>query len=310
MTERELERQARHRLAVLRHAEEISGNVSATWRYYGVSRNCFYKWLRRYEAEDLAGLRDRSSKPHNSPKATSTEVVEKILWLRHHYHFGPAKIAMYLQRYHDVPSARQGCGASSSGWALTGCRPRSGTSAMTAAGSGMKSRARATSCRSMSSSSSRSASPVAGASTINSPRSTTAPGCGSCAPTRAATRRPRSSSSTTPWPSCPSPSSACRRTFNGQEFGASFHWHLLYKGIDHVYIKPRTPRLNGKVERSHRIDAEEFYRLLEGQVIDDTELFNDRLQEWEDFYNFNRPHGGLGGQTPYERLRHKTRTSV
>jgi transposase InsO family protein len=37
------------------------------------------------------------------------------------------------------------------------------------------------------------------------------------------------------------------------------------------------------------------------------ELFNDRLQEWESFYNFNRPHGGLGGQTPYERLRQKTR---
>ena len=68
---------------------------------------------------------------------------------------------------------------------------------------------------------------------------------------------------------------------------------------------PRTPRLNGKVERSHRIDAEEFYRLLDGVVIDDTELFNDKLQEWEDFYNFHRPHGGLGGQTPYERLRQK-----
>ena len=24
-------------------------------------------------------------------------------------------------------------------------------------------------------------------------------------------------------------------------------------------------------------------------VIDDTQLFNDSLQEWEDFYNFNRP---------------------
>ncbi|HKN80573.1 MAG TPA: integrase core domain-containing protein, partial [Actinomycetota bacterium] len=34
---------------------------------------------------------------------------------------------------------------------------------------------------------------------------------------------------------------------------------------------------------------------------------NDRLQEWESFYNFNRPHGSLGGQTPYERLRDKTR---
>ena len=60
------------------------------------------------------------------------------------------------------------------------------------------------------------------------------------------------------------------------------------------------------MERSHRIDAEEFYRLLDGVVIDDSQVFNDKLQEWEDFYNFHRPHGGLGGQTPYERLRQKT----
>jgi transposase InsO family protein len=64
------------------------------------------------------------------------------------------------------------------------------------------------------------------------------------------------------------------------------------------------------VERSHRIDQEEFYRMLEGVVIDDTQLFNDRLQEWENFYNYNRPHGSLGGQTPYERLREKTTSPV
>ena len=46
--------------------------------------------------------------------------------------------------------------------------------------------------------------------------------------------------------------------------------------------------------------------MLEGVVIDDTELFNDKLQERENFYNFNRPNGGLDGQTPYERLRQKT----
>ncbi|HZD69626.1 MAG TPA: hypothetical protein VFA45_12140 [Actinomycetes bacterium] len=40
--------------------------------------------------------------------------------------------------------------------------------------------------------------------------------------------------------------------------------------------------------------------MLEGVVVDDTELFNDKLQEWEDFYNFYRPHGALGDQTPYE----------
>jgi transposase InsO family protein len=31
-------------------------------------------------------------------------------------------------------------------------------------------------------------------------------------------------------------------------------------------------------------------------VIDDTELFNDRLKEWEDFYNYNRPHGASGAR--------------
>jgi len=99
------------------------------------------------------------------------------------------------------------------------------------------------------------------------------------------------------------------QTDNGAEFQGQFHWHVLDRGIGHVYIRPATPRLNGKVERSHRIDAEEFYRLLDGVVIDDTGLFNDKLQEWEDFYNFSRPHGSLSGQTPYERLRTKTRAT-
>lgn len=56
---------------------------------------------------------------------------------------------------------------------------------------------------------------------------------------------------------------------------------MLDKGIGHTYIKPMRPRLNGKVERSHRIDAEEFYRLLDGVVIDDADVFNEKLKEWE-----------------------------
>ena len=43
MDEREQQRKVRHRLAVLRHADEVSGNVSATCRYYGISRQVFYK---------------------------------------------------------------------------------------------------------------------------------------------------------------------------------------------------------------------------------------------------------------------------
>jgi transposase InsO family protein len=66
---------------------------------------------------------------------------------------------------------------------------------------------------------------------------------------------------------------------------------------------PRTPRLNGKVERSHRVDEQEFYQLLDKDgIADDIRLFNDKLREWEDYYNYHRPHGALDGQTPYERL--------
>ena len=46
-----------------------------------------------------------------------------------------------------------------------------------------------------------------------------------------------------------------------------------------------------------------------GVIIDDAKLFNDKLQKWENFYNFHRPHGGLAGQTPYERRRQKTTTT-
>jgi hypothetical protein len=44
------------------------------------------------------------------------------------------------------------------------------------------------------------------------------------------------------------------RADRGHEFQDQFHWH--------VYIRPHSPELNGKVERSHRSDQEEFYQLL------------------------------------------------
>jgi len=87
------------------------------------------------------------------------------------------------------------------------------------------------------------------------------------------------------------------------------HYHVLDKGVGHRYIKPRTPRLNGKVERSHRIDAEECYAMLDGPVIDDAKVFNNKLREWEEYHNYHRPHGGLNGQKPHERLRQKLRPS-
>ena len=101
------------------------------------------------------------------------------------------------------------------------------------------------------------------------------------------------------------------QTDNGAEFQSAFHWHLERLDIRHAYIRPRSPHLNGKVERSHRVDDQEFYQLLDKDGIsDDIHLFNEKLREWEDYYNYHRPHGALNGQTPYERLMAKTRADV
>jgi transposase len=69
-SEKDLVRRAKRRLAVLQHAEEVSGSVAATCRYYGISRTVFYRWKHRYEDEGLDGLKDRSSAPMHCPTTT------------------------------------------------------------------------------------------------------------------------------------------------------------------------------------------------------------------------------------------------
>ena len=70
----------------------------------------------------------------------------------------------------------------------------------------------------------------------------------------------------------------------------------------HVYIKPASPRLNGKVERSHLTDQREFYQMLDYKG--DVDL-RKKLAQWEDYYNFLRPHFSLEGKTPYEKLKQR-----
>jgi transposase InsO family protein len=69
-----------------------------------------------------------------------------------------------------------------------------------------------------------------------------------------------------------------------------------------THIKPGSPQLNGKVERSHRSDQQEFYQLLSYKGDVDLEA---KLAEWGSFYNFARPHGAFNDKTPYEVLRKK-----
>lgn len=298
-----LDREAKRRLAIIQHVEEVTGNVAATCRYFGISRQAYYYMLRRYEAEGVEGLRTRSKRPKTSPNATHPEVVGKIIYLRQNYHFGPEKIKMYLKRYHDVEISKSGI------WRIL---HRLGMGRLPAS-QRYKSYDRRWKRYEKQLPGHRVQIDVKFLAPIPGSRKRfyqyTA--IDDCTRLRVLRAYPANNQKTAiqfvdyvlqrlPF------QVEVIQTDNGAEFQSSFHWHVLDKGIRHVYIKPHTPRLNGKVERSHRIDEEEFYRLLDGVVIDDAKVFNNKLQEWEDYYNYHRPHGGLDGQTPYERLKQKT----
>ena len=59
----------------------------------GVSRQTATKWVRRYRAEGLAGLEDRSSRPHRSPRILAPDQVALILAARHELGVGPHRLA-------------------------------------------------------------------------------------------------------------------------------------------------------------------------------------------------------------------------
>jgi transposase-like protein len=65
-------RKVKARLRMLQHAKRLSGNVSQTCRFFGVSRALYYIWKKRYEKNGLAGLRDLPRRPHHIKFSHST----------------------------------------------------------------------------------------------------------------------------------------------------------------------------------------------------------------------------------------------
>ena len=91
----------------------------------------------------------------------------------------------------------------------------------------------------------------------------------------------------------------------GETQDALFDLECAKLGIKHRLIKVRTPELNGKVERSHRIDNERFYSRFR---FANEHALNHALQTvWMPEYNEQRPHSSLGGLTPMDFLKMRLR---
>lgn len=62
-------------------------------------------------------------------------------------------------------------------------------------------------------------------------------------------------------------------------------------------MKPGSPHLNGKVERSQKTDLDEFYATVDLKSSD----LKMQLLEWQHYYNWHRPHSSLNGRTPMDK---------
>jgi transposase InsO family protein len=292
------DREVRRKLKVLEYANQI-GDVSKTCRYFGIGRASFYRWKKAFDQAGEAGLVPKRSGPHNHPNKTPKEVEEKVLYLRKTYHLGPERIVWYLARYHEIKVS------------VAGVYRILRRNHLNRLPKGTRMRKVHTK---------RYNKQVPGHHIQMDVKFLIFKGkngrkvkryqytaIDDATRVRALKVYPRhTQANAIDFVKYVVEKFPFRiqqiRTDNGHEFQAKFHWYVEDQGIRHVYIKPSSPQLNGKVERSHRSDQQEFYQLL--SYKDDVDL-EKKLTEWENFYNFARPHGAFKGKTPYEALREK-----
>ena len=86
----------------------------------------------------------------------------------------------------------------------------------------------------------------------------------------------------------------------GSEFQATFETECQRRCIRLFALPPRSPKLNGHVERAHRTHTEEFYEIVD--LPDTIPELNRLLQDWERVYNTIRPHQALGYRTPLQAV--------
>jgi len=281
-------------------------NVSLTCRRHGISRRTFYRWQHRFDQKGLAGLEDRSHRPHRCPRPTWTVVqAEAVLALREQYPtWGKVKLAVLLRR--------QGIDLSVS---MVGRILRS-----------LKSRGQLKEPPRSRRRTKRLPRPYA----VRKPKDYVVAEPGDlvqvdtldvqvvpgarfkhlsvvdvCSRWHVAEIR-RSGTAQTMRENLDR--MRTRLPFRikaiqidgGSEFRAEFEAYCQAEDIKLFVLPPRSPKLNGRVERVQRTDREEFYACTD--VEPRLEALQPALLAYEEIYNTVRPHQALGYLTPKEFL--------
>jgi len=93
------------------------------------------------------------------------------------------------------------------------------------------------------------------------------------------------------------------RNDNGSQFEASLVQEFLKsKGITQEFTKPATPQQNAHIESYHSVLESAVCQRIE---LEDLKHTREVMERFKTFYNFERIHGGIGFQSPYNYLLQK-----
>jgi len=303
----DLSGEAKKRLKWFDWHRDHGENVSLTCRHFGIARQTFYRWKQRYNPFDLASLEDRSSRPQRVRQRTwTTAEVLAVQRLREAFsRWGKEKLAVLLLREGVKLSA------SRVGRILSYLKSR-GLLKEPLRRSLARRRQwkRQYATRKPRSYEARAPGdivqidtmdvrPEPGVvlkqfTTVDVVSRWSVPTIASNATALLASRALDDVIARMPFPV------KAIQVDGGSEFMAEFEDACQEKGILLFCLPPRSPKLNGRVERANRTYREEFYDC--STATPTVAGFKADLLAWEHTYNHIRPHQALGQLTPAEFL--------
>jgi transposase InsO family protein len=302
----DLSKQAQVRLKVLDFARDHP--VVVTCRRFGIARSTYYRWRKRFDPYNLKSLEDRSRRPKRVRQRTwSLKLIERVRELREQYPaWGKAKLAVLIKR--------EGFSVSEStvGRILSWLKQRGV----------LREPIRKVKARAV---------PRKRVYATRKPKDYQVQEAGDLVQIDTLYVQPEPGQTykqftaadvVSKWAFADIRSSATARLAKefleelisecpfevrgvqvdgGSEFYADFEVACQQLGIRLFCLPPRSPKLNGTVERVHRTYKEEFWACYDGEVK--LEVMRPALKEWTSkVYNGLRPHQSLGYMSPAQYL--------
>ncbi len=297
-----LSKEAKKRLAWMDHYRASGENAALTCRHFGISRQCFYEWKRKYRPYDLMTLEDASRRPHQTRQWMVSRTEEsRIKELRRaHIRYGKMKLAILYQQQYGSPI---------SSWKIQRVIEKHQLYFHPKATESLRKKRRANQPKKRITELKKEQRTgfLVALDTIERHIA----GFKRYILTGIDVHSKIAFARMYPTKHSKHAADFLKRinylfdakienlqTDNGSEFAKHFREAATELSLPHYHSRPRTPKDNPVDERFNGTVDREFLKL--GNLLADCDAFNRRMTEWLIEYNFKRPHQALGYEVPVE----------